>query len=153
MYMVRSVTFSLKFVAALSVAGFASLFTIENAQAGFRLCNKTDSRIGVAIGYKTDEGWSTEGWWNINPNECQPVIDGPLEYRYYYFHALDYDQGGVWGGPAYMCTSRREFTIDGTNDCTVRGFEKAGFIEVDTGEQQSWVVQLTEPGGTSTGGQ
>ena len=27
-----------------------------------------------------------------------------------------------------------------------RGYERSGFFEVDTGEQKSWTVQLTEPG-------
>jgi hypothetical protein len=44
-----------------------------------------------------------------------------------------------------MCTREREFTIKGTADCLARGFDRTGFFEVDTGEQPSWTVQLTEP--------
>lgn len=148
----RTVALCTQFVAALAVVGSVALFTANDAEAAFRLCNKTESRVGVAIGYKTDGGWATEGWWNIKPNKCEPIIGGPLQHRYYYVYALDYDQGGAWSGPAYLCTRKEVFTIEGANDCTARGFEKTGFIEVDTGEQQSWTVQLTEPGGTSTGG-
>jgi hypothetical protein len=43
-----------------------------------------------------------------------------------------------------MCTRDKEFTIRGTEDCLARGFERAGFFEVDTGEQRSWTVQLTD---------
>ena len=32
------------------------------AKADFRLCNNTGSRVGVAIGYKDNDGWTTEGW-------------------------------------------------------------------------------------------
>ena len=32
------------------------------AAADFRLCNNTAGRIGVAIGYKDADGWTTEGW-------------------------------------------------------------------------------------------
>ena len=35
------------------------------AKADFRLCNNTGSRVGVSIGYKDNEGWTTEGWWNV----------------------------------------------------------------------------------------
>jgi hypothetical protein len=43
-----------------------------------------------------------------------------------------------------MCTRDKEFTIKGTDDCLARGFDRTGFFEVDTGEQPSWTVQLTE---------
>jgi hypothetical protein len=43
-----------------------------------------------------------------------------------------------------MCTRDKEFTIRGIEDCLARGFDRAGYFEVDTGEQPSWTVQLTE---------
>ena len=45
-----------------------------------------------------------------------------------------------------MCTRDKEFTIRGTEDCLARGFDRTGFFEVDTGEQRTWTVQLTETG-------
>jgi hypothetical protein len=49
-----------------------------------------------------------------------------------------------------MCTRDKEFTIRGTGDCLARGFDRTGFFEVDTGEQQTWTVQLTEGSETAT---
>ncbi len=43
-----------------------------------------------------------------------------------------------------MCTRDKEFTIRGIEDCLARGYDRTGFFEVDTGEQRSWTVQLTE---------
>ena len=43
-----------------------------------------------------------------------------------------------------MCTRDKEFTIRGTEDCLARGYDRTGFFEVDTGEQRSWTVQLTD---------
>ena len=43
-----------------------------------------------------------------------------------------------------MCTREKEFTIRGTEDCLARGYDRTGFFEVDTGEQRSWTVQLTD---------
>jgi hypothetical protein len=43
-----------------------------------------------------------------------------------------------------MCTREREFTIRGTDDCLARGYDRTGFFEIDTGEQPSWTVQLTD---------
>ena len=118
--------------------------------SGLRLCNKTGSRVGVAIGYKESGRWVTEGWWNVARDSCETLVAGPLVSRFYYVYAVDYDHGGVWGGKAIMCTRDKMFTIQGIEDCVTRGYERSGFFEVDTGEQKSWTVQLTEPGAAGT---
>lgn len=132
-------------------AGVSSGLSVDTV-GGLRLCNKTTSRIGIAIGYKERRRWTTEGWWNVDADSCETLMAGPLVSRYYYVYAIDYDQGGIWGGKAAMCTRDKMFTIHGIEDCVARGFERSGFFEVDTGEQRSWTVQLTEPGTTGTGG-
>ena len=68
-----------------------------------------------------------------------------LVARFYYVYAIDYDRGGEWGGKTFMCTRDKEFTIRGIEDCLARGFDRTGFFEIDTGEQKSWTVQLTDP--------
>src|SRR5262250_519965 len=128
---------------ACALAGWVVL-AAEPAAADFRLCNNTTSRVGIAIGYKENEGWTTEGWWNLSPRSCETLMRGPLVARYYYIYAVDYDRSGEWSGQAFMCTRDKEFTIKGTEDCLARGFDRTGFFEVDTGEQPSWTVQLTE---------
>ena len=124
----------------------------ELATGGLRLCNRTISRVGVAIGYNDNRQWTTEGWWNVDAGTCETLVPGPLVSRFYYIYAVDYDEGGVWGGEAAMCTRDKMFTIHGIEDCVARGYERTGFFEVDTGEQRSWTVQLTEPGAQGTGG-
>ena len=114
------------------------------AAADFRLCNNTASRVGIALGYKDADGWTTEGWWNVSSRACETLLRGTLVARYYYIYALDYDRGGEWSGQAYMCSREKEFTIKGTENCLARGFDRTGFFEVDTGEQRAWTVQLTE---------
>lgn len=133
-------------------AGVSGALSVDSSSGGLRLCNKTGSRVGVAIGYKLSDVWTTEGWWNVDSGNCETLVGGPLVSRFYYLYAIDYDQGGVWGGKATMCTRDKMFTIKGIDDCVARGFERTGFFEVDTGEQRSWTVQLTEPGPTGTGG-
>ncbi|MEM8839552.1 MAG: DUF1036 domain-containing protein, partial [Pseudomonadota bacterium] len=138
-----------------TVAAALSLFAIEAiglpdpASADFRLCNKTLSRISVAIGYKSDNGWRSEGWWNFNPRNdpdpCKILIPGPLRARFFYVYAIDVTHGGEWGGPAILCTRQKEFTIDGIKDCILRGYEQTGFFEVDTRNQESWTIELTDP--------
>lgn len=132
-------------LAAASVVAMVALWTVP-AQADFRLCNNTASRVGIALGYKDAEGWTTEGWWNVSAKSCETLLRGTLVARYYYIYAIDYDRGGEWSGQAYMCSRDKEFTIRGTEDCLARGFDRTGFFEVDTGEQRAWTVQLTEAG-------
>jgi uncharacterized membrane protein len=133
-------------------SGVSGGLTTDVGASGLRLCNKTVSRVGVAIGYMDDREWTTEGWWNVAAGTCETLVPGPLLSRFYYLYAIDYDQGGVWGGKAAMCTRDKMFTIHGIEDCVARGFERNGFFEVDTGEQKSWTVQLTEPSPQGTGG-
>jgi uncharacterized membrane protein len=137
-----------RFRGALLASIFAALpLTISStgpAAADFRLCNNTSSRVGIAIGYKDADGWTTEGWWNLPARTCETVLKGNLVARYYYVYGIDYDRGGEWMGQAYMCTRDKEFTIRGIGDCLARGYDRSGFFEVDTGEQRAWTVQLTE---------
>src|SRR6478736_4057005 len=115
-----------------------------SAAADFRLCNNTSSRVGIALGYKDAEGWTTEGWWNVASRSCETLLRGTLVARFYYIYALDYDRGGEWSGQAFMCSRDKEFTIKGTENCLARGFDRTGFFEVDTGDQRAWTVQLTD---------
>jgi uncharacterized membrane protein len=143
-----SIRYTLHYLPRLFVAVLIGLsLAPATALADFRLCNVTGSRVGVAIGYAIGKNWVSEGWWNIDASKCETVLKGPLVARYYYVYALDYDHGGEWGGKSFMCTRRHEFTIRGLNDCRSRGFDRTGFFEIDTGEQRSWIVQLTETKG------
>ena len=130
---------------AACVPGLAFALMPQPAQADFRLCNNTGSHVGISVGYKENDGWTTEGWWNLPARSCETLLPGTLVARYYYIYAIDYDRGGEWSGQAFMCTREMEFTIHGTSDCLARGYDRTGFFEVDTGEQPSWTVQLTEP--------
>jgi uncharacterized membrane protein len=144
-YLLSSGSADLTDVRLLTAAG-------DTGGSGLRLCNKTTSRIGVAIGYKDGNSWTTEGWWNVTAGACETLVPGQLVSRFYYVYAVDYDRGGIWGGKAAMCTRDKMFTIRGIEDCVARGYERAGFFEVDTGEQKSWTVELTEAGQQGTGG-
>lgn len=132
-------------LAALGLlAGVLWLSATGPAAADLKLCNTTGSRVGVSIGYKDGEGWTTEGWWNIAARSCETILRGPLVARFYYLYAVDYDQGGEWSGRAFMCSRDKEFTIRGIEECLARGYDRIGFFEVDTQDQRAWTVQLTD---------
>ncbi len=126
-----------------------STFLSTPARADFRVCNATQSLVGVGIGYRVKSGWVTEGWWIVGGSTCKTLIEGPLSSRYYYLFAEDAERGALWEGPVKMCIAEKEFKITGINDCFARGYQRAGFQEYDTGQQSSWMVQLTD--GPQTG--
>lgn len=129
------------------------LLTVASAQADFRVCNKTASKVGIALGYKSQSDWKTEGWWTVDADSCATLLPGRLVGRYYYMYAVDYEEGGEWSGDsAFLCTQEKEFTIEGTNNCVARGYQRTGFYEVDTGSQENWTIQLTEPTSRGVGG-
>nr|WP_246588284.1 DUF1036 domain-containing protein [Bartonella raoultii] len=113
-------------------------------KADFRVCNTTQQSVGVAVGYRTLSGWVSEGWWVVPMTECKTLIDGPLSSRFYYFYAEGAQKKGNWSGSVTMCVQDSQFTIQGVHDCFPRGYQKAEFKEIDTGNQTSWMVQLTE---------
>jgi uncharacterized membrane protein len=130
--------------AALAAIAAMPLFAATPARADFRVCNATQNLVGVGIGYRAKAGWVTEGWWHIDGSSCKTLIEGPLSSRFYYLYAEDAERGGRWDGPITMCVAEKEFKIAGVTDCVARGFQRAGFQEYDTGEQASWMVQLTD---------
>lgn len=136
---------ALPLIAALAAGLFSlSPFAATSALADMRVCNTTSNPISVALGYRSDRGWQSEGWWIAPPSDCATVFQGDLNARYFYLFAADDLGGGSWDGGVFMCTQDESFTIFGVEDCLARGYERTGFFEVDTGERQNWTLQLTE---------
>ena len=125
----------------------ATAIVATEARADLKLCNSSASRVGVAIGYQDPTGWATEGWWNIASQTCETLLKGAVPSRFVYVHAVDYDRGGEWGGKNDMCTADKSFAIRGVQECPKRGYNRAGFFEVDTGEAKEWTIRLTDPEG------
>jgi uncharacterized membrane protein len=131
--------------AGLLACSLTAIFVVAPAHADFRMCNNTANRVSVALAYTDGQNWTSEGWWNLKPADCDILLRGTLAAQFYYVYAMD-ERGGEWKGKAFMCTNDREFKIDGRQDCYVRGFDRTGFFEVDTGKDaRDWTVQLTDP--------
>ncbi len=105
----------------------------SSAQAGLEICNDTEVLQSVAIGYKGDKDWTSEGWWNIDPGACVTVVDGDLRLRYYYYFSEAAGQG-FQGQNYFFCVENSEFTIIGDTDCEARGYQNEDFREIDTGQ-------------------
>ena len=120
------------------------------AAAELTVCNSTPSRIGLAIGYRAPQGWTTEGWWNIAAQTCESLLKIPITRRYIYVYAVDYERGGEWTGSHTMCINTGTFLIRDVANCEERGHRRAQFYEVDTGESTKWTIRLTDPDKTAS---
>jgi len=80
----RSHRFHVRLAAGLlpALALMAICLCSSPAAADFRLCNNTSSRVGIALGYKDTEGWTTEGWWNVSSRSCETLLRGTLVARF-----------------------------------------------------------------------
>lgn len=117
---------------------------VPPARADFSVCNKTTHPTLVAIGFRRDGTWASAGWWRVRPGGCTLVLRGSLKSRFFYLRAVHVGVEGNWDGNRHFCVVAKNFTIKGQTDCVKRGFSVAGFFEVDTGNQLTWVQNLSD---------
>ncbi len=122
------------------------------ARADLRVCNQSSNQVSIALGYRADKGWQSEGWWVAPANGCAVVYQGDLHSRFFYLYVADDIGGGAWDGDRFMCTRDESFTIFGVEDCLARGYERTGFFEVDTQNRTDWTLQLRDPVNNDTTG-
>ncbi|MDF0596645.1 DUF1036 domain-containing protein [Psychromarinibacter halotolerans] len=104
----------------------------DTPELGLSICNSTSEVQSVSIGYETDSGFLSEGWWNVEPDDCALVLAGELQQRYYYYRAEV--NGGPFDGEGYMfCTTPEVYEIEGDTNCEARGYDSESFTEIDTG--------------------
>lgn len=127
-------------VIAAAIAG--SVPTLASAE--LRICNQSFDVLNVALGMPgagTDP--ETRGWWRIAPNQCATLVREPLHTRYYYVFATDVFGKEVLAGGTPLCVAPKRFDIDNQQDCLLRGFLDARFLEIDTQERDNWTVFVT----------
>lgn len=140
---------------ALAIAGLVLMALIASAapaRADLRVCNQSSNPVSIALGYRADRGWQSEGWWVAPSGQCAIVFQGDLNSRFYYLYVADDIGGGAWDGDNFMCTRDETFTIFDTENCLARGYERTGFFEVDTQNRSDWTLQLKDPVNNDTAG-
>ncbi len=136
---------------AMMAAGMLFLAAASGrAQAEYRFCNRSEYPLSAAIGYRDGGDWVSRGWWHLLPGECQTLVEGPLQGRYYYTYAYSRvptaeGQEGLWSGEFYMCTGSDRFAIRGVENCDGRGHDRHGFQEVDIGDRVNWTTLFVSP--------
>ncbi len=104
---------------ALLIAPALVVLAPVPAAADFRLCNCSTSRVGIALGYKDGNAWSTEGWWNIGPGTAARRRCAGTQKRATTMSTPSTTTLGRRNGPAkafLTARARSEFTIRGIED-------------------------------------
>lgn len=140
----------------LTIMAAALIATTTASQAEFRVCNKSDERLSVSVGYNHSEyGWTSEGWWRIALGDCVTILKGDLSNRYYYVYATGH-KGGTWSGPkgqdgGFFCITKEKYTMHNreyqkgdTINCERRGMQTKKFSSVDTEDSKDFTYNLTE---------
>lgn len=125
----------------LALAAPLAIVPAKPAAAWLDACNKTSEEIYVAVAYDSDQGWTSVGWWTIQPRSCLTMLGDALEYRYYYAYA-ETASGGVFDGDYNFCIQDTKFDIVGNDDCESRGYDSVGFYEHDIGGSVDYTVSF-----------
>jgi uncharacterized membrane protein len=133
-----------RFIAALIFVAACSSFSIP-ANAGLGFCNNTSQPLWITVGWNMQDNWVARGWYKIDSGECNPLFDGPLQTRYYYYYAKNDNGKLVWSGDydsngAHFCADEwSAFYYSDIPNCS-------GLIykQVDTGQEFNWIVNFSE---------
>jgi len=142
--------------AALGLVALIVALTGQRAEAGFRVCNQSDLRMSVALGYiDRARGWVAQGWWVIDAAQCTDLVTNDLSNRYYYLYAESTADGGktTWSGKVPFCIQKQKFLLFqaeyGKNtlaDCAKAGLELANFDVVDVGQSKNHTLNFAGGG-------
>ncbi|WP_417709490.1 DUF1036 domain-containing protein [Roseibium aggregatum] len=130
-------------IAFIGAAALAGILSASSAHAGLRVCNGSVDLVNVALGYETDEGLRTEGWWTITANACSQVLQEPLKKARYYLHVADGFGESRLGGDITLCIREEKFVLYDGDQCWQRGLIEADFFQVETEGKQDWTVLLS----------
>ena len=80
----------------------------RTGDGSLRVCNQTSNPVSIALGYRADRGWQSEGWWVAQPTECARVLTASSTRAIYYLYAADDIGGGSWDGDQLHVHPRRD---------------------------------------------
>ena len=133
----------------LLLVSAALLFSTWDARADYKLCNATSYVLDSAIGYETETGWESQGWFRLLPGSCEVALPDKITQDTYYVFArsIEAHEGGTkyFDGSDRFCTTMGDFLISGRADCATRGFDSYDFTRVETRKGDDWTTTFSEP--------
>ncbi len=132
-------------VLRFAVVALAGLFIAASpAHAKLEVCNRTSSPISVAIAFETDADIVSQGWWTVDPDQCERVINTDLNRQYYYHYVRSAALNMEWAGTYNFCTADDpQFRINGASNCEERHFEVTGFRQTDVGTDKDFTLDIS----------
>jgi uncharacterized membrane protein len=127
------------------LAGGLLLAATGHANADFNVCNKTKERVAVALGFRQQGVWMSQGWWNLEPAHCTTLLPGKLSETKYYLYADAKAHNWFMGGGFRFCAKNDEFKLVGNSNCPLQGAIALGFREVAVGKNASFTYEIYEP--------
>jgi uncharacterized membrane protein len=112
---------------SLPLLGLAAILGISQGAFGaFVTCNKSHEQIWLSHAYyDTDNTWTSEGWWTLNPGECRTIYGAGLSNTRHYLYA-EGAAGKTWTGPYSFCTDNSNafkfYNADNTGDCSSKPY-------------------------------
>lgn len=106
--------------------------TGADATVLLHLCNKTGSKVYVALSYRPDDDsddWIVEGWHNVAPYSC---VDKRVPNTSVVYDYAEDDSDHYWGGDFNLCVQYPgPFSRVNTSGYTCSSNELKGFSEDD----------------------
>lgn len=103
---------------------------------GFEVCNKSNEKLSVAIGFFESSSWKTKGWYGIERNSCKTLHNQPAGKTFYVY--AEGNRSSIWSGKYNLCIHpRNAFEINGFKNCASRGYKKVQFNQVEVAAQYS----------------
>jgi uncharacterized membrane protein len=109
----------MRYLATTSTAVATFLFLAVAARADITICNEFRAPIHVAFAFEEQGNFTAAGWWNVEPNACQPA-NFPFQSAvlYYTAHSDSYRDGRAtsrdhWGNKMKLYVTSKKFNFDG----------------------------------------
>jgi uncharacterized membrane protein len=110
-------------------------------KTGVTLCNQGTARIWTALGYKENNGWTSKGWWPVDPNQCvHPFTTSLVGQEVYYYARMEGENGpdrilkSFVGAVKELCVGEAIFAAHEHQYCEGQGYITARFIAVPEGK-------------------
>jgi len=108
-------------------------------KSGWRVCNKAERPVWLAVSIFVRGKWDTKGWIKVQSNKCHRVLS-EMTNRYAYYYA-ETDRIS-FSGPKKLCGVRaRDFALRGVVLGCILG-ERLGFRELDFKDRKAWTTTL-----------
>lgn len=109
---------------------------------GLTICNQTQEKSWISIGYREDGAWQSRGWWELEAQDCIRPWSKDLKGTEMHIYA----QQGEWGETmgvlknsietvSEFCVSEGKFSALGREYCTDQGYASANFRPVVSDEK------------------